>query len=372
MSELNKQMEVASILVVDDSPECLRLLTDNLRGQGYEVRPVPNGKLAIQAAQNNPPDLILLDVLMPEMDGYEVCRALKAHSKTKDIPIIFLTAMGLHEDEEKALRMGAVDYIVKPIVVSIVNSRINAHIQIKLQRDLLERQKLDLMEMNKELEAFSYSASHDLKAPLTLIRTYSSFIREYFNEVGYEEGLDDIKIIEDASLRMTQLIQSLLQLAKINGDGMVFEKIDLTGLSRVIFKELKALDTNRSVEFIAKPDMETFGDTHLLKTALYNMLQNAWKYSSMSQNAKIEFGFLHEENEQVFYVKDNGVGFDMSQVKDLFEPFTRLHNKEDFEGTGIGLAIVKRIILKHNGKIWVDSIPGVGTTFYFTLQSEDT
>jgi len=372
MNNLKKQIDVGSILIVDDSPECLRLLTAELRGQGYEVRPVPSGKLAVQAALNNPPDLILLDVMMPEMDGFEVCQTLKSNSKTKDIPIIFLTAMDIYENEAKALSMGAVDYIVKPIVIPTVNSRVNAHIQLKLQRDLLERQKADLMEMNNELEAFSYSASHDLKAPLTLIKTYSEFIREYFEDVNYEQGVEDIAVIEEASVKMSQLIESLLQLAKISRDSVIFEKTDLSGMTQLIFSELRAIDPSRSVEFFAESDMVAFVDPQMLRIALYNLIQNAWKYSSTNQDAKIEVGVLEQKGQKVFYIKDNGVGFDMTRVRDLFKPFTRLHSKDEFDGTGIGLAIVKRIIVRHNGQIWVTSEQGIGTTFYFTLHSEDT
>jgi len=349
-------------MVVDDSIQSLHVICEGLKAEGYEVKPIPRGDLAIRSAKKSNPDLILLDVVMPDMDGYEVCEALKASPMTRHIPVIFLTALDVTESERKGLKMGAVDYISKPVDLSIVSARVHTQLEIKKQRDLLERQKTELMAQYEELEAFSYTASHDLKAPLTTIKTYSSFLKEHFIEIGYKEGLDDIFEIIEASEAMSTLIESLLKLAKIGNQMLVYEEIDVTMMIKGVFRDLLTGDRNCKAELIIKENLTTYGDIELVEIAFRNLIQNAMKYSSDKVCPVIEVG--ERSHDKAIYIKDNGIGFDMARADRIFKPFERLHADGSVKGTGIGLSIVKRIVDKHDKDIWFESEPNVGTTFY--------
>lgn len=350
------------IMVVDDSIQSLHVICEGLKAEGYDVKPIPRGDLAIRSANKSKPDLILLDVVMPEMDGYTVCETLKSNPSTSDIPIIFLTALDVTESERKGLKLGAVDYISKPVDLSIVSARVHTQLELKKQRDILERQKAELMAQYEELEAFSYTASHDLKAPLTTIRTYSSFLKEHFIEVGNKEGLDDVLEIVEASEAMSTLIESLLKLAKIGNQKLVYEEIDITMMIHGIIRDLKSSDYENNAEFVVEEGLTSYGDVELVEIAFRNLIQNAMKYSSGKTSPVIEIG--ERAYDKAIYIKDNGIGFDMEKADRIFKPFERLHGSGSFKGTGIGLSIVKRIVDKHDKDIWFESEPNVGTTFY--------
>jgi len=358
---------MSKILVVDDSPLGLQMITDGLMEDGYNVIPVNNGPQALEVAREKMPDLILLDIIMPVMDGYEVCRELKENPITKSIPVIFLTALTFEQSEEKGLLLGAVDYITKPIFMPILKARVHAHMELKLKRDQLLLKTEELTALNTELEAFSYTASHDLKAPLNIIKMYSGFLKDDFKGCNNQDGVEDIETIEAACNKMTQLIEDLLQLAKVKQDGLVFEKINLSGLAEMVCQEIQLLEKSKPIEFICEPKMEAIVDLKLMRIALFNLMHNAWKYSSKKEFVQIAFGRKKIANKNAYFIKDNGVGMDVKKAEGLFTAFKRFHKDEEFEGTGIGLAIVKRIVERHNGEIWIESEPSKGTTVYFTL-----
>jgi PAS domain S-box-containing protein len=234
-----------------------------------------------------------------------------------------------------------------------------------LERRVEERTR-ELNEVNGELESFSYSVSHDLRAP---IRSIDGFTRLLLEQSGAldEKARERLGRIAAASGRMGQLIDALLDLARLSRTEMREDRVGLSTLATHIANELMRSDPDRHVSFIIQPGLTTRGDARLLRVALENLLGNAFKFSGQNPEARIEFGADEENGQQVYSVRDNGTGFDMQYAGQLFAPFQRLHAKTEFEGTGIGLATVHRIIARHGGRIWADATPGKGATFSFTL-----
>jgi PAS domain S-box-containing protein len=270
--------------------------------------------------------------------------------------------------------------------VKIISSSVWAYYQadknhpgmiIEANTDITERKKAEeaaveysknLEIANKELEAFSYSVSHDLQAPLRALDSFSELLIEDYGQKIDETGQDYLKRIRKATQTMSQLINDMLKLSRIVRSEIQIERIDLSEAVKVIAGELQAGQPERQVKFVIAPDLFVAGDRGLLDIALNNLLENAWKYTSKNPNALIEFGETRQNGEKVFFVSDNGIGFDMNYSDKLFQPFQRLHADKEYPGTGIGLAIVQRIIRRHGGRIWAESKVGEGTTFYFTIE----
>lgn len=236
----------------------------------------------------------------------------------------------------------------------------------KLESEVAERTS-QLQTANKELEAFSYSVSHDLRAPLRGIDGFSQILLEDYQEKLDDTGKDYIARIRAATTKMDELIDSLLKLSRISRFEMKFEKVNLSLIVRKITNDLKQSDQSRITEFIIPENITAFGDVSLLNIVFENLLSNAWKFTSKKDKTVIEFGFFTENSKTIYYVKDNGVGFDMQYANKLFSAFQRLHSDKEYPGTGVGLTTVQRIIRRHSGDIWAESLLNVGTTFYFTL-----
>jgi PAS domain S-box-containing protein len=226
----------------------------------------------------------------------------------------------------------------------------------------------ELEAVNKELEAFSYSVSHDLRAPLRGIDGFSQALLEDYRGKLDDEGQHYLRRIRSGAQRMAQLIDDMLNLSRVSRGEMRMEKISLSNLAQEIANDLTRRDPQRKVSFTLAPDMTATGDTRLLRIAMENLLGNAWKFTSKTPEAKIEFGLTLQEERPVHFVRDNGAGFDMTYANRLFGAFQRLHTTEEFPGTGVGLATVQRIIHRHGGRIWAESKVGGGATFFFTLQ----
>ena len=244
-------------------------------------------------------------------------------------------------------------------------------IQIKrLNQDLLERATA-LETANKEMEAFSYSVSHDLRAPLRSIDGFSqAIIEDYTNKID-ERGKDYLRRVRSAAQRMAQLIDDMLNLSRVTRNEMVLQEVDLSATAEDLAEKLRELNPDRQVEFVIQPGIRVKGDEHLLRIALENLFNNAWKYTSKHPMARIEFGSRIIERKRVCFVKDDGAGFDMKYAQRLFGAFQRMHTSEEFPGTGIGLATVQRIINRHGGRIWAESEVENGATFYFSIPEKE-
>jgi signal transduction histidine kinase/DNA-binding response OmpR family regulator len=524
-----------TILIVDDLLENLQVLDQMLRNEGYKVKKATNGKMALRTCQSSLPDLILLDIKMPEMDGYEVCQQLKNNPDTQDIPIIFISALNEVFDKVKGFEVGGIDYITKPFQEAEVIARIKSQLTIQQQKkslqaeiekrtemekiiyqsralfasvlnssldgiaamesvrdkktgeiidfsclivnpviarkfgkseidfigkfivkqllhqinpnlfakfvevvetgkplqqdicynennceywyhciavklgdgfavtiiDITDQKNLEfyLEEINQELKAFNYSVAHDIRNPLSNINLSAYFLKERYRKILDQQGLNYLEEINMSSKRIENIISDLLAFAQIKELVLLYDNINLTQMVTEIFTQLKNSQPERQLELMIHSDIIVQADQRFMKIALDNLIGNAWKYTSRQEKGIIEFGVLSEDdeiyqqqlkvikettnfkcqrkcqgeslfsdnNQKIYFIKDNGVGFNMEKADQVFNPFKRLHGGEEFEGTGLGLSIVERIIKRHGGLIWCYSEVNQGTVFYFTI-----
>jgi signal transduction histidine kinase len=239
--------------------------------------------------------------------------------------------------------------------------------ELEHRHEALRRNAAELLAANNELDAFAYSVSHDLRAPLRSIDGFSQVLLEDFADKLGEAGRDSLQRVRGASQRMATLIDDLLKLARITRAEFRAERVDLTGMAREIVAEIQRTTPDRHVEFAITSGLEAQGDSRLLRVVLDNLLRNGWKYTGKRPDPRVEFTAINENGGRVFVIKDNGAGFDMKYADKLFGVFQRLHSAAEFEGTGVGLATVRRIINRHGGRIWAEGTVNQGAAFYFTL-----
>lgn len=542
MSEKMSSDHFNRILVVDDTTANLQLLTNLLTEHGYTVHPASDGELALRFVQSIQPGIILLDIKMPGMDGYEVCRRLKADERTRSIPIIFISILEDERDKVKGFKAGAVDYITKPFQAEEVLARVQTHLHLReltehleqkvaerteelqavnaqLQHELAERKQaeaalqqsetllnasqrlakiggwdwdvklqttfwteetyrihgfepqpfvqgsseyierslicydpadrpvisaafercaqqgeaydlelpftsadgckkwvrtaatavreegrivkvvghiMDITERkeaeealqrlnteldqrvlertaqleaaNKEMHAFTYTVSHDLRAPLRHIDGFTELLNKKTAAALDEQGRHYMHAISEASKKMGLLIDDLLFFSRMGGHTMSFQQVDLSNMVDEVIREFENEVVGRSIEWHIGDLPTVGGDAAMLRLVLTNLIANALKFTRPRQQARIEIGSLAgQKDEEVIFVRDNGVGFDMTYTDKLFGVFHRLHRSEEFEGTGIGLANVRRIITRHGGRTWAEGKVDQGATFFFSL-----
>jgi PAS domain S-box-containing protein len=491
---MTKQAE-DHILIVDDKINNIYALEQILGQPGRNLISVTSGNEALKVALNQEIDLIILDVQMPGMDGFEVAQILKSNKRTSETPIIFVTAE--LKDQRfvlKGFEEGAIDYLAKPLNPEITEAKVSVLLQLHRQqrelmeknqalenyallinnsadliciinsqtfqieevndavhdrlgytvtevkcsslldylsdegqakvkqlaknyqpafsfetlmftknnehrffswnvvhkhniwfangRDITRQKKADfeinqlnknlerniaqLQLINKELEAFSYSVSHDLRAPLRSINGYAQMIQEDHAHTFNDEAKRMLNVIRNNAKKMGVLIDDLLSFSRMGRKEIGRLPVDFNKLVEPIVAEQK-LSAPAKTQFTVHPLPNTQGDPALLSQVYINLISNAIKYSANKENPKVEIGAEEKDDEIVYYVKDNGAGFDMKYAHKLFGVFQRLHSNEEYEGTGVGLAIVQRIIVKHGGKVWAEGIPGDGAVFYFSL-----
>jgi PAS domain S-box-containing protein len=285
---------------------------------------------------------------------------------------------GRFEDEGWRVRKDGTRFWANVILVPLRDLNGNLTGYGKITRDLTQRKKTEdemrknsvaLSAANKELEAFSYAVSHDLRAPLRGVDGFSQALMEDYGDRLDEEGKDYLKRVRAGVQRMGKLIDDLLNLSRLTRGQMSVSDVDLSKMARGIIEELRERDPGRKVKVTIQDGLMSRGDPGLLSAALENLLSNAWKFSSKNPQARIEFGAMDLNGELVYFVRDNGAGFDMAYADKLFGAFQRLHHADDFQGTGVGLATVRRVIHRHGGRIWVDAKEGQGATFYFTINA---
>lgn len=386
------------VLTVDDSETYLQGLAEVLRGDGYEVVLARSGEEALDLLAVEPVDCILLDLLMPGIGGEETCRRLKATPITRDIPTIMLTSLEDGDAMIRGLGAGADDYIAKSSDLEVLRARVMAQIRRKqfedenrTIREQLLRRELEtaearaaqqvaearaalvgeLEQKNKELEAFSYSVSHDLRAPLRSIDGFSQALLEDHAASLDREGLDYLRRVRAAAQRMGDLIDDLLQLSRVGRAPLRRERVDLSALARSVEAALRQSAPARDVAFEIADGLWANADPGLLRVVLENLLGNAWKFTAKTDHARITLDALPSDGHSVYVVRDTGAGFDETYAERLFAPFQRLHSETEFPGTGIGLATVHRIVERHGGRVWAESSPGRGATFYWTLSNNN-
>lgn len=375
--------EQANILIVDDTPENLRLLSNMLAAAGYKVRAVTSGTRALTSINASLPDLILLDIMMPEMNGYQVCQHLKSAEQTRDIPIIFLSALDETEDKLRAFSVGGVDYVTKPFQLPEIIARVEAHVGLRrLQRQLedvnteLARQldavntlNTELQARNEELDAFAHTVAHDLRNPLNVVLGYAELLtnRTPLNKLGKQAAQGLLR----SAFKMADIINALLLLAGVRRQSP--PKLTPVNMDAVIKEALARLapTIEKTRAKIALPDTwpTVWSYAPWLEEVWVNYMDNALKYGGRPPRVAIGATALPEGSVR-FWVSDNGPGISSEQQDTLFIPFQRVGSNRA-EGHGLGLSIVRRIMDRLGGEAGVESKPGQGSVFFFTVPATE-
>ena len=365
----------ASILIVDDTPNILRLLSQMLTGQGYEVQTVTSGARALAAARARPPDLILLDIMMPEMDGYEVCLRLKAAVQTRDIPIIFISAIGETKDKVKAFTIGGVDYVTKPFQVKEVLARVATHLslwalqkQLQAANDELARQLEELQARNEELDAFAHTVAHDLKTPLTSIIGYADMLEKVPATLSQGDLQGSLRTIASNGRKMDNIIDKLLLLAGVRQTEKVeINPLDMAGIVAAALQRLADMIEEYQAEVILPASWPTaLGYGPWVEEVWVNCISDAIKYGA--QPPRIELGTTPEADDGVrFWVRGDGAGPVSEKQVRSSAPSERLAQAPAKEPR-LGLFIVRRIMEKLGRKFTLEGTGDQGSTFSFTLR----
>lgn len=406
------------ILVVEDSPTQAEQLRYMLEKHRFRVSVARNGREALIKISELQPALIISDIVMPEMDGYELCRRIKNHDEVCNIRIILLTSLSDPMDVIRGLECGADNFITKPydekflvsrigyllenryyaqdcaalpelkiifagrefsitsgrhqildLLLSTYETAIRKNQELIRARDELKELNEQLKTANGDLEAFSHTVSHDLRGPLNSIYLSCQAIENMYGDSFDDQCREFFRFISDSSVKMSKMIDTILKFSLLSLQELRHEQVDLSAMVRAIVAEPRFNDPQRRVTFHVADGVVANGDIHLLRIVLENLLGNAWKYSGTKEHAVIEFGMMESGGRPAYFVRDNGAGFDMNSIDRMFAPFQRLHDAEEFEGYGIGLSTVQRIVHRHGGRIWAEGEVGKGAAFYFTVNS---
>lgn len=388
--------ETNQVLIVDDIPENLQVLSNILYEKGIEISFATNGKQALETIAYNPPDLILLDISMPEMDGYEVCERLKKSPETIDIPVIFLTARTQTEDVIKGFEIGAVDYVTKPFNASELVSRVFTHLELKKSRDIIDRQNMELKELNATKDKFFSIVAHDLKNPFNTMMGFAELLLMNFERMEKEKVKKFHRLMYKASKNGFDLLENLLQWARAQTGRLQWEpsEIDMKILVSQNFDLLNSNAQNKNIALVSKitQPLTCFADGNMISTVLRNLISNAIKFSkpggqiivSAKTFTKIVPVVTDEADEQEdkptekevefaeITVSDKGVGMKEKDIKKLFriDVHHTTPGTNEEQGTGLGLILCKEFVEKNGGSIRVESTFGKGSDFIFTIPRE--
>jgi signal transduction histidine kinase len=371
----------ATILIVDDTPLNLEVTARHLEQHGHEVLVAQDGEEAVARAAFVRPDLILLDVVMPSIDGLETCRRLKADAATADIPVIFMSAMTESVDKIAGFAAGGVDYITKPIDGPELLARVDTHLALHtLRRQLAQRNALLQQEIavreqtqaalersNKELEQLAYVASHDMQEPLRMVASYLQLVAKRYQGQLDAEADEFIGYAVDGAKRMQTLINDLLAYSRLGTKARPFEPTDCNQLMATARRNLQVAIEEGQAQIECDPLPRVMGDPTQLLQLFQNLLGNAIKFRRKGEPARVQVRVQRSGDHWHFAVIDDGIGIAPEYFERIFVLFQRLHGRGDYPGTGIGLALCKKIVERHGGNIGVESSPGRGTTFHFAL-----
>ena len=393
------------ILIVDDNPSNLKVLYTYLKNAGFEVLVAEDGQAGIEVVENSQPELILLDVMMPELDGFEVCRRLKKNHLTENIPVIFLTALSETVNKIVGFEVGGVDYITQPVENAEVVARVKTHLAMRRMRQTLQKQNEDLLaeierrkqveselqsskkllqknnnnleqtvaertaelsSSNQDLEKFAYIASHDLRQPLRKIRMCTEYLAEDYAHCFDEQAESYLGYITKSVDRMYLLIDDLLTYSRVDKQEKNYVSIDLNCLIEdcLSYLSMTVEEKQAIVNYDNLPTIE--GNISAIGQLFQNLIGNALKFAS-DRIPEINITATQQQDNWLFKVADNGIGIEPQYSEKIFQMFQRLHHSSEYEGTGIGLSICHKVVTSRGGKIWVESKLGKGSTFFFTL-----
>jgi two-component system sensor histidine kinase/response regulator len=364
-----------SLLIVDDEPASMRALCDTLEFEGYQTYGFTSPAEALAAMRERSFDLLLADLQMPGTNGIDLMKSAQLIDPT--LVAVIMTGHGALDTAIAAMKAGALDYIQKPIKLATtlpVLERALAVRQLRIEKKRLEenvRERTEELKIaNRELEAFSYSVSHDLRAPLRAVSVFTQALLSEHSAPLNDEGRRLLQNVNAGAAHMDRLITDLLRLSQLNRQPLHKTPVRFSEVAQRVIDSMTHERAGRDIEF-SIADFPTWQvDAGLMQQVFVNLISNAIKFTRERAKARIEIGYRMDGTTLVCFVKDNGVGFNMKYMNKLFGVFQRLHSADQFEGTGVGLSIVRRIIERHTGKVWVDGEQDQGATFYFSLPDQ--
>lgn len=360
------------ILVVVDEAAQMRALCDTLRNQGYDATGFTDARAALDTLRSSRFDLLLADLMMPGMDGIALLQA--AQRVDGDLVGIIMTGEGTIATAVAAMKGGALDYILKPFKLSVILPVLARALAVRdlrmanaeLERSVRER-TAELEAANAELEAFAFSVSHDLRSPLTVIMGAAEALSEDHVDRIPPEARQAVDGIMASADRMARLINDLLRLSRLGRQPLTKRPIDVAALVDQVLGELREEGRQPPVDVRVAPLCDASGDRALLLQVFVNLLSNAFKFTRGRPVPVVEIDCERRPGERIYSVRDNGAGFDARAATDLFGAFRRFHSAQQFDGTGVGLSIARRIVERHGGRIWAESEPDRGAAFHFSL-----
>jgi len=360
------------LLIVDDERAQMRALCETLRPMGYVTRGFDSPRAAVAELKRGEFDLLLTDLQMPEMDG--IALIAEARRIDPDIGAIVMTGHGTIDTAVLAMQGGALDYILKPFKLNVVLPVIARALDLqRLRRENAELQELErrrseeLAAAYQDLESFSYSISHDLRAPLLFVKDFAQRLESEHADALGPEGRRIVKIISDGSRSMDDMVVGLLAFSRATRQPVHLVQLDMAPFVQAAVAEARAIYATPVTEVQIGELPGAAADPTVIRHVWSNLIGNAFKYSARRSPPRVSISGRVEGEEAVYLIEDNGAGFDMRYAQKLFGVFKRLHNSEDYPGTGVGLAIVQRIVARHGGRIWAEAEPDKGARFQFTL-----
>ena len=354
------------LMIVDDSSSICRFLESMLSKHGYRVRTFSGGRAALKAAAEQPPDLIMLDINMPEMTGYEVCAELKASPRLKDVPVIFISTLKEASDQVKAFAVGAVDYVRKPFRFEEIEARIRTHLELRRKERELQGNYERLRNLEKLRDDLTHMMVHDMRSPLSVILLTLEMVRErVLPQNG--EVLQMLKSAHDCAATLKEMITQLLDIHRLEAGQMPLVKTpcNLAQTAKEVLDSLAALVEKRKLLLISPEPVIAYCDTEMVRRVLGNLLGNALKFTA--PDGKVKISITHEITAARVAITDNGPGIPQEQHQKIFEKFCQVEGGPQKYGTGLGLTFCKLAVEAHGGRIGVESQVGKGSKFWLTL-----
>ncbi|MFC2101679.1 response regulator [Bacteroidota bacterium] len=374
------------VLVVDDNDSNIATLKGLLNYEGYTILTATNGAMAIELAESSLPDLILLDVKMPVMDGFEVCRRLKSSKETFQIPVIFLTVLSQTSDIVKGLEIGAADYVSKPFKPAELLARVRVHLQLKTAKDKLKKNNFVLAETNHQLSLLNATKdkllsiiSHDLRAPMGTLKEILDFIMSNYNDLGHQKLHESLESIRDSIESSYTLVENLLFWARNQRGDILFEP-EMHQINQIVDDSIKLMTASAAAKHIKlsssfQTEEPAFFDTNMMSVVMRNLTNNAIKFTKDGGNVSINVDTYKDdpENSLLVEVRDTGVGMQNEDARMIFNSGSSFSSSGAIfgRGSGLGLKLCREFVERNGGKIWAESTPGEGSVFRFTLSRKE-
>lgn len=360
------QVPPPNILVVDDTSANLQLLAGMLRGCGYHVRPANSGEMALRAVESKAPDLILLDITMPGMDGYEVCRRLKADERWREIPIVFISSLSATKDKVRAFQAGGVDYLPRPFQLEEVDARVRTHLELRRQKQELQRSYARLQEMEQLRDTLTHMIAHDMRSPLLAIQMSINLLADSIPR-GDADAVTLLETAGSNAARLVEMVSQMLDVSRLEQGKMPLrrENVDLVALAQASLGSLRPIAGARRLAVEGATPTNAFVDADLMRRVIGNLVGNAIKFTE--PDGIVTVAIRDTDGQIRLEVVDNGAGIPPEKHQVVFQKFGQAAETHRHSGSGLGLTFCKMVVEAHGGAIGVESAPGRGSTFWVTL-----